>query len=418
MQVPIVLEYKLDIDGNLPDNYVHQEVITRVVGKLNRVVVPEHPPFYIDSVVITNITGEILTFDKDYRFFNMMPDLTAYVGKPVGCLIEILDPDLDKIFINYQVVGHTPVIDQSILALIVSLINDTRQIDWGDITGRPEYFPPEVHSHSLRFDYYVFSDLVKLIDYCIENFLGKEGLGDTILESESNCFEHYLNLYKYQTMDYLTAHVKGHNAHGLTKDQINLGNVDNVRTANIFESRGNRNDLRITPKELNARIRDIGGINENKFVKAGVLPIVSYGNGGVTTPVIGGGPQFSVYFTTDENVIVAGRSLTVPKGTIDLIDVNPNPTNKTFHIYLIYIGGSAQYQISENIFAESGYRANIGSVITDSSNITKISNEKVFSLNGFRVSTIKRGSSIPASTGSILTDGSFPWFTSEDVLTD
>ena len=111
-------------------------------------------------------------------------------------------------------------------------------------------------------------------------------------------------------------------------------------------------------------------------------------------------PQgFNVYFTQEIPTLINGSFYKLQPVTIDLTTIDPSPANKTFYIYVAVLGDDCKYVISSTKLSEEINRIYIGTIKTGSTNITTIESEKVTRFLTYRVSTTKRGSAIPASTG-------------------
>ena len=114
---------------------------------------------------------------------------------------------------------------------------------------------------------------------------------------------------------------------------------------------------------------------------------------------------FTVYFKAPEDIIVGGTPYTLPAGYIDLFDIDPSPQNKTFYCYIVFGDNGPEYQISANGLAETPSQALIAVITTGPDNIITIEPMNVFTMNGYRISSVRHGATIPASTGSIDSPG-------------
>lgn len=122
---------------------------------------------------------------------------------------------------------------------------------------------------------------------------------------------------------------------------------------------------------------------------------------------------FIVYFTEETPVIFSGASFTLPITNIDLTTVKANPANSTFHVYVQMIEGLAQYKITEEVLAEAGTSAYnllwIGTVTTNSIQISSIQIQKRSRLDVFGPSIQPAGSSFPVSSGLPSSTGTIQW---------
>ena len=111
-------------------------------------------------------------------------------------------------------------------------------------------------------------------------------------------------------------------------------------------------------------------------------------------------PQgFNVYFTQEVPALINGSLYKLQPTNIDLKTIDSSPANKTFYIYVYVVENICNYVISTSKLSEELNRIYIGTITTGSTNITSIQSEKVTRFLTYRVSTTKRGSAIPASTG-------------------
>lgn len=122
---------------------------------------------------------------------------------------------------------------------------------------------------------------------------------------------------------------------------------------------------------------------------------------------------FVVYFTEETPVLLSGKSFTLPVTNIDLTTIKANPANSTFHVYVQMVEGLAQYKITEEVIAETGTSAYnllwIGTITTNSLQISSISIQKRSRLDVFGASIQPAGSSFPVSSGLPSGNGSIQW---------
>lgn len=122
---------------------------------------------------------------------------------------------------------------------------------------------------------------------------------------------------------------------------------------------------------------------------------------------------FIVYFTEETPVMLSGKSFTLPITNIDLRTVKTNPANSTFYIYVKMNQGIAEYHITPEVISETGTTAYnvfwIGTVTTDSLQISKIDVFKRSRLDVFGASLEASGSSFPVSYGLPTNNGTINW---------
>lgn len=142
-------------------------------------------------------------------------------------------------------------------------------------------------------------------------------------------------------------------------------------------------------------------------------------NGFVNKPLVGSVyPEtgWVVFFKTDINVVFNGEPFVLPLGTIDLRDIVPDPSNKTFYIYALLDNRVARYEISQDKRLESNYQLWVGKVTTNDRQILTIERFNVTAIDGHRVSEPKRGNSIPAASGLVNAEGQLPWLRTREIL--
>jgi len=123
-----------------------------------------------------------------------------------------------------------------------------------------------------------------------------------------------------------------------------------------------------------------------------------------------------IFFKEPIKVVFNGKGYTLPNGTIDLRDLDPNPSNKTFYIYAVLNDGVPSYEITTEKRLESPFQVWVGTAVTNNLQILTIERFNVFTINGSRISEIKRGNSIPASSGLVNVEGQIPWLRSNEML--
>lgn len=123
-----------------------------------------------------------------------------------------------------------------------------------------------------------------------------------------------------------------------------------------------------------------------------------------------------LFFKLPMVAVFNGKKYTIPAGNIDLRDVVTDATNKTFYIYAVLRDGVAFYEVALDKRLESPFQVWVGTARTNLRQIETVDRFNVFTVSGHRVSDIKRGNSIPASTGLVDSEGQFPWLRSDELL--
>ena len=155
MALPIY-RYPLDPTGENPDNHVRLEPhsLTPMARPTDvRVAAPIYGAFFAESVEIYDrANGFKLVRGSDYRVTDLLQDPTLKFGKEISQFVVILNGNVsNEIAITYQVLGGNYQNDATAVQHVFeTFLNDTRPVDWTDISGKPGSFPPSLHIHLLE----------------------------------------------------------------------------------------------------------------------------------------------------------------------------------------------------------------------------------------------------------------------------
>lgn len=155
MAVP-QFRYPLDKTGENPNNFVSgerhslnpQSSITNV-----RVLAPYYGPFFSESLRMTDMSnGRVLVKDTDYKITDLLQDPTLLFAKPIGQFIVVINGTVsNEVTISYQVLGGNYQNDATAVTHVYeTFLNDTRPVDWDNISGKPTTYPPSLHIHMLE----------------------------------------------------------------------------------------------------------------------------------------------------------------------------------------------------------------------------------------------------------------------------
>lgn len=283
MNFPIVHEYRNDILNQNPENRVLGEPFKVIKGPGSRIVIPVHAPFFVKSLRLYNANMEplIKADDEgvgDWRMYKIMGGLTELTAKPVGCMIEILNPDVTDGFFDYDIVGHFSLFDNTLLRLILETAEDNRPVYWEYLRDKPVVFPPELHGMSLIYDMIAFGDMVELITLLLD-YLNANSRTPTQIKIEHylDLLNNYITIYRTELLKSLARHEGSYDAHGLTKDQIGLPLVDNFATARGDDLLKPNNDMHLTPGGLKTIINTLS-FNAPELLASNKVPLSSFGN--------------------------------------------------------------------------------------------------------------------------------------------
>ena len=406
MQFPIVQQYKTDIAGINPDNQILDEPSHVEPGEWTRIIVPLHAPFFVDSLVMKRLNGVPLVYDKDFRIFRLMSRLTELCATPVACMIELLDETITDVSMDYKVVGEFSLIDTDMLQLITSAVVNNRPVLWDNLRDKPVAFPPILHSHSLLTDIVAWQDVIE----CMDLFLAMQVANgknpfQVRIDHYHDLVTNYINTYSDMLATFLSNHMEGHNVHGLTATQVGKGLVDNFATATSSNVLQGRSDMHLTPVSLETVI-DTYVSSQGDYLKASNLPVSSFVNPGFTLTVSG----WSLIAANPVNVVFQGKAYTIPAGAISLVLGGVSPSNSTFYVYVVLSDTTPQYMVTTQKTMETVSQIWVATAITNNNLITSVTYfNKLFLLNGYRISEVKMGNAIPASSGLINTIGICPW---------
>lgn len=155
MAVP-QFRYPLDKTGENPNNFVGNELhsLNPQANLTNvRVLAPYYGPFFSDSLRIVDMSnGRTLVKDTDYKITDLLQDPTLQFAKPIGQFAVIINGLVsNEVAVSYQVLGGNYQNDSTaVIHVYETFLNDTRPVDWSNISGKPLTYPPSLHLHLLE----------------------------------------------------------------------------------------------------------------------------------------------------------------------------------------------------------------------------------------------------------------------------
>lgn len=241
--------YPLDLTGKSANNLVLAEPHALGIAG-NRAFVMNHGPFYSKSLVVRDaVTNQILQRDTQYKALQMLPDLTALTGEMVCAIVYVTDLSVTSVTIDAQVVGgDASGYNAGIMQLIESLQLDNRAIYWGQIVGKPEFYPPTQHMHDIG-DVYGFEYLVAAVYALRDSIL----IGDAAAHREIMDYIDGVRGELQTNMGALTGLLNTHinrtdNPHNTTKEHVGLGLLSNYGIATEAQARqATLNTVYMTP---------------------------------------------------------------------------------------------------------------------------------------------------------------------------
>lgn len=254
---PPVLHLPLDLSGLAATNKVVAELHT-VAATGTRAFVTTRGPFYTHRLVVRNKTsGQELVPDVDWRPVHMFLEASLRAGQEICSVILILPScPATEIEIDYQAIGgEYSVSISSIEQMLESLDLDNRTVNWGDLIGAPEYFPPSAHLHDIG-DVYGFEYLVAVLEQIRRAILlGDQAAFDEMrryVDGQDNALRALITSFEALVNDHLN---NVSNPHQTTKAQVGLGLVQNYGVATTTDAQnGAANNLYMTPLRVKEAI--------------------------------------------------------------------------------------------------------------------------------------------------------------------
>lgn len=338
--------YALDFTAKSPANTVTQEFGRRDGDEYENLVIPLNAPFYQESVKMYHPDGSKMDFGEDYDFYGIMPKLTGYTAKDVGLFIRLLKPEITEYYIDYQVVGNFNKITDEILNMLRTVAQDDRPVHWDNLENKPLWFDPELHQHDYAYNFFGFADLAQQL-LRVQEF---NSVFNNNVQVRLDNFRMRMDAYIAQYQSVLNKLLDSHDAskvdpHGVWKDRIGLGDVDNFKTATLQEVLdGLRDDLHIRPADAVEAVQMVAAQNERLF-PAGTLPLLRYGSDSYIPPKIdgsfegmGGSRQAIAAVVENDN-------------TLMILQARNNGTTRGLYYYRC-----TRWETDRPIWDETGYR--------------------------------------------------------------
>lgn len=113
---------------------------------------------------------------------------------------------------------------------------------------------------------------------------------------------------------------------------------------------------------------------------------------------------------------MAGREYTITKKTVSLTSITPAPNGNTFYVGVSIVDNTADYDISLTARDPAISYMPIGTIVVDDNGISTITLRKPIRVDIYEMQTYRRGTGIPRTIGSALSEGKFHWLS--DVFKD
>lgn len=289
--------------GNLDGAWVPEELVTvrPSTGTGFNFLVPKYAPYFRNGLKIYNPeTNAYLEEGVDFLCTHPFRAMAALTGLELYGSIMLLDTAFSgQLQLNYYSLGGEFTLDQQqILNVLANNLYDPRVTFWEKVADVPSVFPPINHQHNVETDTMTWDDVV------------------TAIESLREPLEEGFN----KAMTALLQHEKRRdNPHGVTKEQVGLGNVLNYRLATESDLDGIGENLYMTLAMTRKMIANLSGDsaaahisnlnNPHKVTKAqvGLGSVENYGVADSTTTVTGTATNL---YTTPAGVKAAIKAIT------------------------------------------------------------------------------------------------------------
>lgn len=242
MPLPII-RYKIDPTGLNPDNRVIGE-IHNLSSRDIRAVAPIYGAYYADSLrVYDNSTDRLLTRTIDYQCVELLQDASLKYGKEICLVILILNKSVsNQVRIDYQVLGGGFQNQaDGLITIYDNVMKDNRPVDWENVLNKPPEFPPSLHQHLIN-DVVGFQSLIHSIErvrnaIVLSDVPAFEAVIDYVKDEVKKINdiikEHVFNIITDENGEEHTGNVL--NPHNVTKEQIGLGDVENLGVITLEE---------------------------------------------------------------------------------------------------------------------------------------------------------------------------------------
>jgi hypothetical protein len=161
----VPVKYPLDLTGAAVSNRVTNELHV-LPGTNIRILVPDYGAFFSDSVAVRDAaTNRTLVKGVDYYPSLLYTDPTSRTGRDIHQILVIVDATCGaNVMFDAQMLGGEYSFSyDAIVQLVKNLGLDNRAIQFNNIIGKPDGFPPAPHLHDIG-DVYGFEYVAAAID--------------------------------------------------------------------------------------------------------------------------------------------------------------------------------------------------------------------------------------------------------------
>ena len=140
--------YPKDLTMSLASNHIEREIKEFTVAQ-DRIFVPDGGPFFTDSLIIKDNSGNLLVPTLDYKLLYLNEAASIESGRDVVTVIWITSETIPNVILDYRVVGGG--YGNTVNAIIQELNKSGpifRNVDWNiHVYNKPSQFPAAPHYH-------------------------------------------------------------------------------------------------------------------------------------------------------------------------------------------------------------------------------------------------------------------------------
>lgn len=123
-----------------------------------------------------------------------------------------------------------------------------------------------------------------------------------------------------------------------------------------------------------------------------------------------------IFFQENIKMMISGTMYTMEGGIVDLRDIDPDPTNKTFYVYATVEGGIPKYVISVKKLRKRANLLPAATLVTNDRQILTITRLQPFMVGDYMLSNVREGGTIPVSAGFPQDPGNFLFLKRPELL--
>lgn len=185
-----------------------------------------------------------------------------------------------------------------------------------------------------------------------------------------------------------------------TKEQ-HMAAMYSIYSQHIGDTTTNPHDL--TPAKIGAYdSAEFDALAKSKFPTSAATAISRYGALDGSLPIVEVDSGWEFTFTNDVPVILSGIKKIMQGETFSLVDIESDPSNAVFNVYVLHDSGEIAYdilKISPPSPLDTIDRMLIGTITTDATTITNIDINVVTRIGKYRLSTIAAPNAISVTPG-------------------